>query len=401
MQAKEVLSAALELESGIVTDRRWLHRNPETGRVLPQTKAYVRRRLEELGYAPEECGPGLVATITGSDTGRCILLRADMDALAITEQADIPFASENGNMHACGHDMHTAMLLGAAALLQQYRKQLQGTVKLVFQPDEEGLTGATAMLDAGMLEHPVPQAALALHVLSGVPSGVVLCGSGIFMAGCIHFRITVQGIGCHGATPESGVDPICIAAHIYLALQELVAREVSGKTALTVTVGRFHAGQGSNAIPGEAILEGTIRAFDEKCADWAFSRIDTMATNIAKAFRGTAKTQILSQTLPLENDPQLADWASYQIRKLLGEQVVYPIPEGGMGAEDFAAVTHRVPSVYLLLGAGSQEEGERYGLPMHNEKVIFQESILPKGAAIHTWCAMQWLENANKKAAHL
>jgi amidohydrolase len=293
------------------------------------------------------------------------------------------------------------MLLGAAALLQRCKKQIQGTVKLVFQPDEEGLTGAQAMLDAGVLEDPAPQAALALHVHSGTPSGLVLCGNGTFMAGCMRFRITVKGVGCHGAMPETGVDPINIAAHVYLSLQELISREVSGKTALVVTVGKFSAGDGANAIPEEAILEGSIRAFDPEIARWAFSRIDEIATCTARAFRGSAQTQLLSQTLPLINDPQLMDWALGQLRELFGEQTVHPIPEGGMGSEDFAAFTHRLPSVYLLLGAGSKEEGAQYGLPMHNEKVVFQESILPKGAAIHAWCALQWLENYNKNTARL
>ena len=168
-----------------------------------------------MGYQPRELAGGVVAEITGTETGRCLLLRADMDALRVTEQTGLDFASANGCMHACGHDMHAAMLLGAAKLLHEYQGELNGTVKLVFQPDEEGFTGAKAMLSAGVLKEPAPQAGFALHVNSGTPSGLVLCGRGTFMAGCTLFRITVNGVGCHGAMPEKGVGPLKIACLLY------------------------------------------------------------------------------------------------------------------------------------------------------------------------------------------
>ena len=177
----------------------------------------MTERLTALGYTPRPLAGGVVADITGEDTGRCVLLRADMDALRVREATGLDFQSENGAMHACGHDMHAAMLLGAAALLKRHQADLKGTVRLVFQPDEEGFTGAKSMLAAGVLKDaPTPKAALALHVNSGTPSGMVLCGRGTFMAGCTLFRISVRGTGCHGAMPETGVDPINIAAHIYL-----------------------------------------------------------------------------------------------------------------------------------------------------------------------------------------
>ena len=241
------------MQPQLTADRRRLHQNPEAGAVLPETVAYVKKRLTEMGYHPQELGGGLTATVTGTDTGRCILLRADMDALRGQEQSGLSFRSENGCMHACGHDMHTAMLLGAAQLLMRHRQELSGTVKLVFQPDEEGFTGAKSMLAAGVLQAPAPSEALALHVHSGTPSGTVLCGSGTFMAGCTLFRITVRGKGCHGAMPETGVDPIGIAAQIWLALQEITGRELPAKTPAVVTVGRFQAGQAPNIIPDEAV----------------------------------------------------------------------------------------------------------------------------------------------------
>ena len=321
MQIRELLQDAEQLKAEIITDRRTLHQNPEAGPRLPETAGYVKRQLEALGYPAQELAGGVAADITGEDTGRCILLRADMDALRIREDTGLEFQSENGKMHACGHDLHAAMLLGAARLLRQHREELQGTVRLVFQPDEEGFTGAKAMLAAGILKKkPEPQAALALHVHSGTPSGLALCGRGTFMAGCTLFRITVQGIGCHGAMPETGVDPINIAAHIYLALQELIARELAAKTPAVVTIGRFCGGEGPNIIPGACVLEGTIRTFEREVTARLMTRITELAEGIAKAFRGSARTEELASAPPLKNDPALvnrmADWAE----ELLGKQ---------------------------------------------------------------------------------
>ena len=314
MQIRELLQAAEQLKAEIITDRRTLHQNPEAGPRLPETAGYVKRQLEALGYPAQELAGGVAADITGEDTGRCILLRADMDALRIREDTGLEFQSENGKMHACGHDLHAAMLLGAARLLRQHREELQGTVRLVFQPDEEGFTGAKAMLAAGILKKkPEPQAALALHVHSGTPSGLALCGRGTFMAGCTLFRITVQGIGCHGAMPETGVDPINIAAHIYLSLQELIARELAAKTPAVVTIGRFCGGEAPNIIPGACVMEGTIRTFDREVTARLMTRITELAEGIAKAFRGSARTEELASAPPLKNDPALvnrmADWA--------------------------------------------------------------------------------------------
>jgi len=298
MDIQELRREAQTMQPQLTADRRRLHRNPEAGAVLPETVAYVKGRLTEMGYHPQELGGGLTATVTGTDTGRCILLRADMDALRGQEQSGLSFRSENGCMHACGHDMHTAMLLGAARLLMQHRQELSGTVKLVFQPDEEGFTGAKAMLAAGVLQAPAPSEALALHVHSGTPSGTVLCGSGTFMAGCTLFRITVRGKGCHGAMPETGVDPIGIAAQIWLALQEITGRELSAKTPAVVTVGRFQAGQAPNIIPDEAVLEGTIRTFDRAVTARIMERIRQLSEGIASAFRGSAQMEELASAPP-------------------------------------------------------------------------------------------------------
>ena len=392
IDANAILASAERLKPEIIADRRMIYQHPEVGSTLPATTEYVKRRLSEMGYAPGEiCESGVVATITGENTGKCILLRADMDALRVCDKTDLPFKADNGNMHACGHDMHTAMLLGAAALLRNYQSELKGTVKLVFQPDEEGFTGAKAMLAAGILENPSPQVGFALHVNSGTPSGLVLCGRGAFMAGCTLFRITVKGVGCHGAMPETGVDPLNIAAHIYLALQEITSREVPARSPAVVTIGKLSGGQAPNIIPQDAVLEGTIRTFDRELSSHILERIGAIAKATAEAFRGSAAVEELSSAPPLVNDPALVNSMADFVSELYGEGTVYRLDEGGMGSEDFASYTYEMPCAYLLLGAGAEGENPLFGRPMHNEKVVFNEDVLTKGAAIHAYCALNWL----------
>ena len=288
--------------------------------------------------------------------------------------------------------MHAAMLLGAAALLKRHQADLKGTVRLVFQPDEEGFTGAKSMLAAGVLKDaPTPKAALALHVNSGTPSGMVLCGRGTFMAGCTLFRISVRGTGCHGAMPETGVDPINIAAHIYLALQALTAREISAKEPAVVTIGHFQGGQAPNIIPEEAVMEGTIRTFDRELTARIMERIRVIAENTAAAFRGSATVEEIASAPPLVNDPALMEQVSGWAEELAGKEKVYRLDQGGMGSEDFASFTYELPCAYLLLGAGTPQEDPRYGKPMHNEAVVFNEDVLPTGAALHTLFALRML----------
>ena len=296
-------------------------------------------------------------------------------------------------MHACGLDMHTAILLGAAKLLKQNQDKIKGTVKLVFQPDEEGFTGAKKMLKAGVLKNPDVDAAMAMHVHSGTPSNVVLCGLGTTIAGCNRFRITVKGTGCHGAMPEMGVDPINIAAHIYISLQEIISREISATKSAVVTIGKFCGGEAANIIPEEVIMEGTIRSLDKEVGEFIFNRINDIVTSTAKMFRGQAELIELSSAPPLINNKDLAKEVTSYLKEILGNQSVILYEQGGMGSEDFASYSYEVPSVYLMLGAGSKQENSLYGEAMHNPKVVFNEDILVTGAAIYAYSAINWLKN--------
>lgn len=382
------------IKDDIVSYRRTIHQNPEVGAELPKTKAYVIEKLREFGYEPKEiCESGIVATIEGNKPGKTFLLRADMDALPMEEATECDFKSNNGCMHSCGHDMHTAMLLGAAKLLKENQDEIEGTIKLVFQPDEEGFTGAKKMLEAGVLENPKVDAAMAMHVHSGTPSNVVLCGLGTSIAGCNRFRIVVNGMGCHGAMPETGVDPINIAAHIYISLQEIIAREISATKPAVVTIGKFVGGEAPNIIPEEVIMEGTIRSLDKEVGEFIFNRMKDIVESTGKMFRGEAKLIELSSVPPLANNTDLANELTGYVKELVGEKAVCLFEAGGMGSEDFASYSYEVPSVYLMLGAGTKEENSLYGEPMHNEKVVFNEDILVTGAAMHTYCAIMWLKN--------
>ena len=391
---KKFIEQAKLIKEEIISYRRVIHSNPEVGQELPKTKKYVMDKLVEFGYSPEEiCESGIVATIKGNKPGKTFLLRADMDALPIAEKTSCDFKSTNGCMHACGHDMHTAMLLGAAKLLKENQDEIEGTIKLVFQPDEEGFTGSKKMIKAGVLENPKVDAALAMHVHSGTPSNVVLCGLGTSIAGCNRFRIVVKGKGCHGAMPETGIDPINIAAHIYLAIQTILTREISATESAVVTIGKFVGGDVPNVIPGEVIMEGTIRTLDKEVGEYVFKRMGEIVSATAKMLRGEAELIELSSVPPLANNKDLATEVTGYVKDIVGEQGVFLFEGGGMGSEDFASYSYEVPSLYLILGAGAKNENPLYGEPMHNTKVVFNEDVLVTGAAIHTYSAITWLKN--------
>ena len=390
----KIMEQAIAIKDDIISYRRTIHANPEVGTELPMTKKFVMDKLIEFGYEPQEiCESGIVATISGPKPGKVFLLRADMDALPMAEGADVDFKATNGAMHSCGHDMHTAMLLGAARLLKENQDEIEGTVKLVFQPDEEGFTGAKKVIEAGVLENPKVDAAMACHVNSGTPSNMVVCGLGTSIGGCFRFRIVVKGTGCHGAMPETGVDPINIAHHIYGGLQTILTREIPAVKPAVITIGKFAGGDAPNIIPNEVVMEGTFRYLDKEMGDFVIERMNEIVTSTAKTFRGEAELIELSSVPPLTNDNDMAHEVTGYMKDIVGEQAVMLFEQGGMGSEDFASFSYEVPSLYFILGAGAKFENPAFGLPMHNECVVFNEDVLPTGAALHTYGAINWLKN--------
>ena len=399
MVAQDLLQEAKQLQPELLQCRRTIHRHPETGFDLQETKALVKRQLTEMGYTPQECGKcGLVALAGGKKKGRTILIRADMDALPIEEEAEVEYRSETpGRMHGCGHDMHTAMLLGAAKLLKAHEDELEGTVKLMFQPAEELFQGADDMIGAGVLENPHVDAAVMIHVVPGLPlpSGIVLVpGAGTGMASCQQYRIVVKGKGGHGAMPHVSVDPITAAAHIHLALQEISSRELGPDEFGVFTTGMFRAGDASNIIPDTAEMRGTIRTADLAVNEKIKTRIREIAQGVGGAMRTEVTVDFFDFCPPMLADGALSECGLGYMKELLGDGAMSMAalggPKVGGGSEDFAFVSCKVPTVGMFLSAGSPKEG--YAYSQHHPKVTFDDSILYRGSAAYAYFAARWLE---------
>ena len=397
---EKLLESAKELETQLRTWRRTLHRHPEVGFDLPKTKALVKKALTEMGYTPQDCGKaGILVLAGGKKPGKTILLRGDMDALPVQEESGVDFASEvPGRMHGCGHDMHTAMMLGAAKLLKAHEEELEGTVKLEFQPAEEIFQGSPDMIANGLLEDPKVDAAVMFHVLAGMPlpSGMVLVpGGGITMASCEQYHITVHGKGGHGSMPEACIDPITAAAHIHIALQEINSREMDPHSFGVFTTGRFQAGAASNVIPDTAEMWGTIRTIDpeNKVGELIHKRMTEIAQGVAAAYRCTAEVGFSDYCPCMVVDHALAGNAMTYMTELVGQGAMdmSKLTGGkpGGGSEDFAFVSHEVPTVSMFLSAGNAKEGYAYG--QHHPKVKFDDRILYEGSAAYSWFALRWL----------
>ena len=399
MTKEQILREAKALQEEIKSHRLWLHTHAETGFDLTETKPYVKSALVKMGYTVQECGKAGLVTTVGKPGGKVLLLRADMDALPIAEEADVDFACQNGRMHACGHDMHTAMLLGAAKILKAHESELDGMVKLMFQPAEEIFEGSKDMIASGVLENPSPDAALMIHVAAGMPlpaGTVVVSAPGVSAPAADYFTIRVHGKGCHGSAPQNGIDPLTAAAHILIALQEIHARELSASDEAVLTIGTFHAGEAGNVIPDTATMGGTIRTYDEKARAYLKERMTAIAQNVAEAFRAGAEVSFGSGCPTLVNDKELSETVTGYLKDFLGANRAFTTvelsggkPARGGGSEDFAYVSHEVPSLMLALAAGESSKG--YVYPQHHPKVKFDESVLSTGAAVFVDCALQYL----------
>jgi amidohydrolase len=387
-----MLASAAKLSDWIIGLRRELHQYPELMYEEVKTSAVVRRTLDELGikYQYPIATTGVVATL-GDGKGPCVALRADMDALPIHEEVDVPFRSKvDGKMHACGHDCHTAMLLGAARLLKEREHDVHGTIKFFFQPAEEGGAGGDRMCAEGALDNPAVQRIFGIHVWPYLPMGAVGSRTGVFLAAAGEIEITVNGKGGHAAMPHTTIDPVSTAAKIICELQTIVSREVDPLEPAVISITTVHGGEAFNVIPQSVRMTGTIRSLTMEGLRFLQQRAREVATNVAAANRCEAMVGFPGHDYPpVLNDETCWNSARTMAGEMLGSTSVVELPPV-MGGEDFAFYTQRVPGVFVVLGVKQDGEGPVYGV--HHPLFSANEKALPVGAALHASYALRSLE---------
>jgi amidohydrolase len=385
-----------EILPGIIADRRFLHENPELGFQEVKTAAFVVERLTSLGVEDIRTGinkTGVTGLIRGAadGPGRVVLVRADMDALPILEENDVEYKSQNdGVMHACGHDAHTAILLGLARILTDRKDQFSGTVKLLFQPAEElPPGGAKGMIEAGVLEDPHVDAVFGLHMSQGDPVGSIMVGSGPVMAAADGFAITIQGKGGHAAYPSESIDPVVIGAQIVVALQSLVSREVNPMQSAVLSTCVFNAGEAFNVIPDTAELKGTVRTFDPEVREMMAQRIREVATGIGEAMRATVNVEYTFGYPATVNDAGMTELILEAATQAVGTENVKPL-EPRMGAEDFSYFLEQRPGSYFFVGSNNEERGLTWG--HHHPRFDIDEESLGSGLTTMATSVLTYLE---------
>ena len=381
------LKRAQELEASMKSDRHYLHQNAEVGFDLPITTKYVMDRLQEIGLEPKEiCKSGVTALIEGKKPGKTYLLRADMDALSMNEENVLEFASKTNAAHNCGHDMHTAILLGAAQILKEYVDELEGNVRLMFQPNEEAFLGSKAMIEAGVLED--VDVASCMHMMLDYDASNYACAPGFFSSSCDGFKITVNGKGCHGAMPHLGIDPINVGMSICTAFQQLVSRETPPKETASLTFGQFSGGNTPNIVPDKVVIQGTLRTYNAELRAKLVNRMQTIVKSAGEMYGTTVEYEVLSDVPSIYVNPEMLE----EVKTYLSEIEGLTLANDNFRitpSDDMAFISEKVPTVYLLLQARVKDNP----YPHHNPKVLFDESAMTWGAAMHAQCAFEWLRN--------
>ncbi len=396
MNRTDLLAQASAIQPEVVELRRTLHRRPEVGLHLPVTQEAVVAAIRNL---PVEISlhtttSGVVAVLEGALPGPTILLRGDMDALAMPEDTGEVYASEvEGAMHACGHDLHTAMLVGAVRVLSAYRSELPGRVVFMFQPGEEGEHGARFMLEEGLLDAvaPAPTGAFALHVTTMFPSGSVHHRPGPQLASADEIHITISGRGGHASAPHHALDPVPIAAEIILAIQTAVTRRFSALEPIVVTFGKVEAGTTNNVIPEKALLVGTMRTLSAENRSAVQAMLEQVATHVAAAHGATAELFIRHGYPVTVNDPDFSAMVTEVASNLLGREVVSTMPFPIMGAEDWSYVLEKVPGVMAFLGACPPDLVAGEAPANHSNRVRFDEQAMAAGVALYSAVALEFL----------
>ena len=383
------------LNEELVGLRRDFHQHPELGFEEHRTAGVVEKYLQDLGLETRRvASTGVVACLEGSRPGPVLMLRADMDALPIQEQTDLRFRSLNqGVMHACGHDAHMAMLLTAAKVLTENRKDIRGTVKFVFQPNEE-IAGALKMIEEGVLDAPRVDAAFGIHVWTPVPSGKVAITKGTVMGGLDVFKITIQGKGGHTGFPEDAVDPVIAAAQVIQTVQVIQTREISDLKSTIIMFGKIAGGTKGNIIPDTVDLEGTIRFLYKAGPDTEeqpTERFIRIVENVCKTHRCACKIDIEHENIPLINNDDMVRIARETAGKVFTDPAKI-VDNRTIASEDFSEFSERVPGVFIFLGAGNEAKGA--DLPHHNPRFDIDESVLPHGVELYVKGALQYFKQA-------
>ncbi len=376
------LDEAFKIKEEIIALRRDIHSHPELGFEEKRTSKIVADRLESLGLTVTRgiAETGVVGILEGKKDTPVLLLRFDMDALPILEENDVDYASQNpGVMHACGHDSHVAIGLSVAKLLAAKRETLQGTVKFVFQPAEEGGGGAERMLDEGVLENPKPDYSMGVHVWNDKPVGWYGLTKGPVMAGAEIFSVKLEGKGAHAASPHQGVDPVVAAAQIITALQTILSRNVPPLESVVVSVCQVDSGTAFNIIPQQANFSGTIRTFKPEVFERVKQRFTSIVNDVARAFDCQADISIKRITYPVVNDPTLVDLMANAVHAVDADAVI-DFSLQTMGSEDFSFMMHEIPGCFVMIGSANPEMGLNYG--HHHPKFDIDEACLPYAVAI-------------------
>ena len=381
--------AAQQTENYIIRNRRYLHEHPELSEKEEKTTEYIVKELKDLGLEPrrfENCY-GCYVDIKGDKSGKIVALRADIDALPIKEETGLEFASQNGCMHACGHDTHMAMLLGAVKMLNDVKSEINGTVRAIFQPSEETATGAQAVIKEGVLDG--VSAIYGSHIWGNFDAPLVSVESGKRMASCSSFKIEIEGRTAHGSAPNLGVDAIVVAASVIMNLQTYVSRNNDPLNPLVLTIGTIEGGSRFNVIPGKVTMEGTVRAFDSDL-DRIPNAMRRIIDGTAETFGAKAKLDFKWMTIPVINDnEQLNTIAQNAVKKLYGEDGLGYL-DTMMGSEDFSFYMGKVPGVFSFLGSRDTEKGYIY--TNHQEQYTVDEGLLKRGAAVYAQFAFDYLE---------
>ena len=394
MILNQIQESAAKYFPEIQAIRHHIHANPELSFQEYNTSAYVAGKLTEWGIKHETgiAGTGIVALIEGRNPGsRCIALRADMDALPIQEENDVPYRSQNsGVMHACGHDVHTSCLLGAAQILRDLSESFEGTVKLIFQPGEEKHPGgASIMIAEGVLENPKPEAIFALHVYPHLPTGATGFRAGQYMASADEIYITIEGRGGHAALPHQTIDPIAISALVITGLQQVISRKGNPLIPSVLTFGKIQGGFATNVIPGKVEILGTFRTMDEKWRYEAHKWIKEFTEHTCAAYGATATVEIPVGYPSLFNDPALTTKATEWAKAYVGADNVHEL-DMRMAGEDFSFYTHHVPGCFFRIG--TSRDGKEFTAPVHNAHFNIDEEALKTGMGMMAWCAVNALK---------